>query len=97
VKNAVMLVLVAALVAGVIGNVAQRQIYGPTASERAIQAQVDAAIKAHDQAAYDRATKEQAVDISTREFVWTILPPLLIGVVGGFILYRRWPSATTAG
>jgi len=91
-----MLVLVAALVAGVIGNVTQRQIYGPTASERAVQAKVDAAIKARDQAAYDRATQEQAVDISTREFLWTILPPLLIGGIGGFIIYRRWGSKTPA-
>jgi hypothetical protein len=91
-----MLVLVTALVAGVIGNIAQRQIYGPTASERAVQAKVDAAIKAHDQAAYDRATQDQAVDISTREFLWTILPPLLIGGVGGFFIYRRWSSKATA-
>jgi len=97
VKNAVMIVLVAALVAGVIGNIAQRQIYGPTASERAVQAKVDAAIKAQDQAAYDRATQDQAVDISTREFLWTILPPLLIGGVGGLLIYRRWSSATPAG
>jgi hypothetical protein len=88
-----MLVLVTALVAGVIGNIAQRQIYGPTASERAVQAKVDAAIKAHDQAAYDRATQDQAVDISTREFLWTILPPLLIG---GVFIYRRWSSKATA-
>jgi hypothetical protein len=93
VKNVVLLVLVAALVAGVIGNIAQRQIYGPTATERAAQARIKAAVKAQDQAAYDRATKDEAVDIGTREFLWTMIPPLLIGIVGGFVIYRRWPSA----
>jgi len=93
VKNAVMIVLVAALVAGVIGNIAQRQIYGPTAAERADQAKIAAAAKARDQAAYDRATKEAAVDIGPREFLWTVIPPLLIGIVGGYLIYRRWPTA----
>ena len=91
-----MLVLVAALVAGVIGNLTQRQIYGPTTTERAAQAKIDAAIKAHDQAAYDRATQEQAVDISTREFLWTIIPPLLIAGIGGLCNYRRWSSKAPA-
>jgi hypothetical protein len=50
-------------------------------------------VKAQDQAAYDRATKDEAVDIGTREFLWTMIPPLLIGIVGGFVIYRRWPSA----
>jgi hypothetical protein len=97
VKNAVMLVLVAALVAGVIGNVAERQIYGPTASERAAAARAQAAIKAKDQAAYDRATKDAAVDIGTREFLWTMIPPLLIGGIGGFLIYRRWPTRSAVG
>jgi hypothetical protein len=96
VKNVVLLVLVAALVAGVIGNIAQRQIYGPTATERAAQARIQAAVKAQDQAAYDRATKDEAVDIGAREFLWTMIPPVLIGIVGGFVIYRRWPSAQAA-
>jgi hypothetical protein len=90
-KNAVMIVLVAALVAGVAGNIAQRQLYGPTATERAAAAKIEAARKAQDQAAFDRATKDAAVDIGPREFLWTMIPPLLIGVVGGLVLYRRWP------
>jgi hypothetical protein len=91
VKNAVMLVLVAAILAGGIGNIVQRQIYGPTLQERATVARMEAAIKARDQAAYDRASKDNAVDISTREFLWTIIPPLAIGLVGSLLIYRRWP------
>ena len=53
-----------------------------------------AAIKAGDQSAYDRASKDAAVDIGTREFLWTIIPPLAIGLVGGLVLYRRWPRVT---
>ena len=56
-KNAVLLVLVAAVVAGALGNILERQIYGPTARERATQARMAAAIKAGDQAAYDRASR----------------------------------------
>jgi hypothetical protein len=94
VKNAVMLVLVAAVLSGAIGNILQRQIYGPTTRERATAARISAAIKAGDQAAYDRASKDAAVDIGTREFLWTIIPPLAIGLVGGLLIYRRWPRVT---
>jgi hypothetical protein len=90
-KNALLLVLVAAIVAGGVGNILERQIYGPTLRERATAARISAAIKAGDQAAYDRASKDAAVDIGTREFLWTITPPLVIGLVGGLLLYRRWP------
>lgn len=93
-KNAVLIVLVAALLAGMIGNVAQRQIYGPTAAERADKAKIDAAVKAKDQDAYARASQNAAVDIGPREFLWTVVPPLLIGLVGGYVIYRRWPRAT---
>ncbi len=90
-KNAVLLVLVAAVVAGALGNILERQIYGPTARERATQARMAAAIKAGDQAAYDRASKEAAVDIGAREFLWTVIPPVTIVLVGGLLIYRRWP------
>ena len=90
-KNAVMLVLVAAVVAGAIGNILERQIYGPTPASAPRQARIAAAIKAGDQAAYDRASKDAAVDIGTREFLWTIIPPVTIGLVGGLLIYRRWP------
>jgi 5-enolpyruvylshikimate-3-phosphate synthase len=93
VKNAVMFVLVAAILAGGIGNIVVRQIYGPTAQERATVVRMEAAIKAKDQAAYDRASKDNAVDIGAREFLWTILPPLAVGLVGGLLIYRRWPRA----
>ena len=93
-KNAVMIVLVAALVAGMVGNVAQRQIYGPSATERANAAKIAAAAKAQDQAAYDRATKDAAVAIGPREFLWTAIPPLVIGIAGGLLIYRRWPRGT---
>jgi hypothetical protein len=93
VKNAVMLVLVAAVVAGALGNVIERQIYGPTARERATAARIEAAAKARDQAAFDRATKEAAVEIGPREFLWTVIPPLTILLVGGLLIYRRWPRA----
>ena len=93
-KNAVMLVLVGAILAGAIGNILERQIYGPTPRERATAARISAAIKAGDQAAYDRASKDAAVDIGTREFLWTIIPPLTIGLVGGLLIYRRWPRVT---
>jgi hypothetical protein len=91
VKNAVMLVLVAAVVAGALGNILERQIYGPTLREKATAARISAAIKAGDKAAYDRASKDAAVDIGAREFLWTIIPPLAIGLVGGLLIYRRWP------
>ena len=65
-KNAVMLVLVGAILAGAIGNILERQIYGPTPRERATAARISAAIKAGDQSAYDRASKDAAVDIGTR-------------------------------
>ena len=89
-----MIVLVAALVAGVIGNIAQRQIYGPTAAERADQAKIAAAAKARDQAAYDRATKEAAVDNGPREFLWTVIPISS----GGITVHRnsRGPMSTAA-
>jgi hypothetical protein len=93
-KNAVMIVLVAALLAGVVGNIAQRQIYGPSAIERADAAKIAAAAKAQDKAAYDRATKDAAVDISPREFLWTAIPPVVIAIVGGLVIYRRWPHGT---
>ena len=93
-KNAVMLVLVAAVVAGALGNILERQIYGPTARERATAARIDAAVKAGDQAAFDRASKEAAVEIGPREFLWTIVPPLTIILVGGLVIYRRWPRVT---
>ncbi len=90
-KNAVMFVLVAAVLAGGIGNILQRQIYGPTARERATAARIEAAAKSRDQAAFDRATKEAAVEIGPREFLWTVVPPLTIVLVGGLLIYRRWP------
>ena len=93
-KNAVMLVLVGAILAGGIGNIMERQIYGPTLRERATAARISAAIKAGDQAAYDRASKDAAVDIGAREFLWTIIPPLTIGLVGGLLIYRRWPRVS---
>ncbi len=95
-KNAVMLVIVGAILAGGIGNIVERQIYGPTLRERATAARVTAAVKAGDRAAYDRASKDQAVDIGTREFLWTIIPPLAIGLVGSLLVYRRWPRAVPA-
>ncbi len=90
-KNAVMLVLVAAIVAGALGNILERQIYGPTLREQATAARISAAVKAGDKSAYDRASKDAAVDIGTREFLWTIIPPIAIGLVGGLLIYRRWP------
>ena len=90
-KNAVMLVLVGAILAGGIGNILERQLYGPTLRERATAARISAAIKAGDQSAYDRASKDAAVDIGTREFLWTIIPPFTIGLLGGLLIYRRWP------
>lgn len=90
-KNAVMLVLVAAIVAGALGNILERQIYGPTLREQATAARISAAVKAGDKTAYDRASKDAAVDIGTREFLWTIIPPIAIGLVGGLLIYRRWP------
>lgn len=86
-----MFVLVAAVLSGAIGNVLQRQIYGPTERERAQQAKIEAAAAARDQAAFDRATKEAAVDIGPREFAWTFGPPFVIFVVGGLLIWRRWP------
>ena len=49
------------------------------------------AIKVGDRSAYDRASKDDAVDIGTREFLWTILPPIAIGLFGSLLIYRRWP------
>ncbi len=87
-----MAVLLLALLAGVVGNVSQRKIYGPTDRERAANARIEAARDAQDLAAFERAKKEAAVEISPGAFGWTVVPPLVIGGIGAIWLRRRWPT-----
>ena len=90
-KRTLLVVLVVALVASVAGNMAERAIYGPSASEKAYTAQLNAALKAGDHTTYQNLVDQGSVngiDISGREALWSAGP--FVVIVGGYLGFLWW-------
>ena len=84
VKRSLFAAIVIALLAGAVGNIASRQVFGPTRTELLHRAAVDAAVRSKDQVQYERAAGAAAVDIAPREMAFTMGP--FIAVLGGYAL-----------
>jgi hypothetical protein len=85
-----MIALFAALLAGALGNIVERAVYGATESERQRAAALADAQRNGDAVAAERVLAANAVDVGPREMAFTMLPFILVlGGYAGYVVVTR--------